>query len=89
MAWLHTGSQSSREPVQPGAAPVLVTSWQFSLLAGPQASGQLAMAFLQALAGLGTSQSDEAVRLPALRFCPPPALGPSGPTAIVPPLPGL
>lgn len=48
MAWLHTGSQSSREP-----RSVLVTSWQFSLLVGPQVSGQLAMAFLQALVGSG------------------------------------
>ena len=41
-----TGSQSSQESLL-----FLVTSCQFSLRAGPQASGQLAMAFLQAPVG--------------------------------------
>lgn len=81
------GLAPHRQPVQPGAAPVLVTSWQFSLLAGPQASGQLAMAFLQALVGLGTSQSNEAVRLPALRLLSTPSPWPFRPDSYSAPAP--
>ena len=68
-----TGSQSSQESL-----PFLVTSCQFSLQAGPQASGQLSMAFLQAPVGPRTFQSKQAATLPARPLSAPPALGPSG-----------